>query len=93
MKKVEDRKVTVLYCDGCNTEQSHLEHCGCCNKDYCMADGGNKHFAYAVEIYRYNNTDRRNTHICLGCAAINPGGTTGHLLNTMMSQALGPVVP
>ena len=63
MKKVETRAVEVNYCDGCKKEAQHLEKCAVCKKEFCMEEGGKKHFSFALEIYKYTVSDRASTHV------------------------------
>ena len=90
MRKIEERKVEVFYCDGCSEEVKRLERCALCKKDYCSAEGCGRHFAYSIELYRYGDAERLISHICKGCAVANPNLSIKQLMDGMMGKE--PVV-
>jgi hypothetical protein len=54
-----------------------------------MDDGGKKHTAYSVEIYRYRDSNRVvSGRVCKECAGKNPDLTTGELLDLMLNPSL-----
>lgn len=90
MRKSETRPTEVFYCDGCGDETTHSHRCAVCKQEYCMADGGKKHFAFGIELYRYGDANRLYSHICNGCAVANPNLTVQQLMDGMMGKT--PVV-
>lgn len=91
MEKVETRIVTVKYCDLCGNEVEHLNKCAVCKKEMCNEEGGKKHSAYAVEIYRYSDGQRLISHVCKVCAEMRVNLAVWQLLNGMMGDEPVPV--
>lgn len=69
MKKKVEREVEVTVCDFCGEEkEGYVDRCGVCKRDMCSA---NKHAAYALEVFRYEDSARVagiGEHICHDCA-------------------------
>ncbi|MDE2021962.1 MAG: hypothetical protein KGI71_03605 [Patescibacteria group bacterium] len=84
MRTVENRPVTVFHCDGCGEEASYNESCAMCHKEYCMEEGGKRHFAYSIEIYRYADAQRRLAYVCTTCADEKPDLTVKELLDNAL---------
>ena len=83
MKKTETRSVEVNYCDGCKKEAQHLEKCAVCKKEFCMEEGGKKHFLFGIKIYNYTYSDRASTHICKSCAELKINLTLDDIFSCM----------
>ncbi|NQU99989.1 MAG: hypothetical protein HQ538_04575 [Parcubacteria group bacterium] len=89
MKKMEERKVEVKYCDFCEEETAHLNKCAVCKRNMCSKNGMSSHSAYSVEIYRYRDGQRlakNGSKICKDCAGEKFDGTIQELLDGMMSK-------
>ena len=86
MKKKEMREVEVQSCDVCQTEVTHLTQCAICKRDLCSGDGGSKHFAWSVEIFRYRDSNRGNLHTCKDCNERKTSLSIGELLDAMLGR-------
>ena len=85
MKRIENRPVEVLTCDACGAEEaSRLEKCGVCKRELCRQDGGKKHLAYSVEVYRFADSQRAKFSVCTGCYEHQPILNIAALLNTLI---------
>ncbi len=87
MKKTVLRPVQVFQCDdpACGAETAHYQDCALCKLGFCMADGGQKHFAYHLEVYRYGMVDCLYPYICKTCAGKGSNLSIDQLVNLMMS--------
>jgi len=65
--KTVTRPVEVNICDFCEAEAEHLLECCLCGREGCHAGGCSEHFMYALEVYRYDSSDRIHVHICREC--------------------------
>ena len=94
MRKMEERKVEVLYCDDCGKETKQLEECAICKREMCTKDGGAVHFAFSTELYRFDDGQRLRgygSYICHDCAGKKFDVTIGELLNGMMTEKPVPL--
>ena len=85
--RVENREVTVLYCDQCGKEAEHLQKCVVCKRELCPQNLENDHFGYSLGVYRY--TDHRGerrevkVQICRDCGNQVPTVTIKEFLDSM----------
>jgi hypothetical protein len=73
MRKTENRATEVKICDLCREETSHLVRCCVCKREFCWAGADQKHSAYAIELFRYADHARINSHICKECTESGGG--------------------
>ena len=93
MVKTENRPVDVKYCDICQEETGHLSKCLVCKRDICATDGGKKHSAYSLDIYRYRDGSRISSGlICKECAEKSTNMSICRLLDGMLSDSPVPTV-
>jgi hypothetical protein len=86
MKRTESREVEVRYCDFCREEATHTSTCPICRRDMCNGEGGKKHTAYSVEIYRYEDGDHLSVPICQDCASKPMTGTVKEFIDIMFKR-------
>jgi hypothetical protein len=87
MQRMENRAVAVQYCDFCEKEMQYFNKCAICKKEMCNEDGGTKHAAYHVELYRYSDGERLNAHVCKGCSVTVFKFAIQALFNDMIGKA------
>ncbi|MBI4088656.1 hypothetical protein HY415_01015 [Candidatus Kaiserbacteria bacterium] len=78
--------MAVMYCDLCGKEAQHLSKCAVCKREMCSEDGMKFHAAYALELYRYDDANRLNIHVCKTCADMKVNLTICQLLDGMMER-------
>jgi hypothetical protein len=91
MERREQREVVVKYCDLCAKEAQHFNKCAICKKEMCNEDGGKKHAAYHIELFRYSDGQRLIAHVCGICAERHVNLAVWQLLNGMMGDEPVPV--
>ena len=86
--KQENRLVDVKYCDYCGEETGHLSACALCKKEMCPADGGGRHAAYSMDVYRYGDGKRLvSSHVCRECSGtVLIGLTIKELFDGMLGK-------
>ena len=91
---IENSSTDVVYCDFCGNETKHGSKCIICKRDMCMGmyDDGEKHAAYNLEIYRYQDSNRIVGHVCKECAAKKSDLTIGQLLDGMFGESPVPTI-
>ncbi len=86
----EKKGARIIRCDFCGEETKKAKKCVLCGKGGCS-----DHFAFVLQIYRYNAEDRKcKVYVCRDCEcvqrieeAMNGTVTLGDFLSSFMKGA------
>lgn len=91
----EKREARVKRCDFCGEETKKVKKCVLCGKEGCGKGEYREHFAFILQISRYNAEDmEREVYICRDCECVqrieevtNGTVTLGDFLSALMKGA------